>query len=299
MSLPHWLAQGTLCFATVLIVGCGGVPRSQPPVDILVEKEVSDLKVGLRSPNSAKPLRLYERMEDLGTSVVSIALVNEGELRWARSFGGTSVAPEPKADDAEDSKSGVFPTPLAGSAVTEASAAVDVGDLIDIPRALLAIRAGDDESTSDKRLSVEIFAPLEMSHSRVADGKLCSTAEDLAKIVTDLQKAHAGKPARRLRQEQAQALFGTLREATETPPADLGLDIEGEGQAIHFERRATTDTHLIVLAGFVYSGHGAVVIVDNPDAGTLVQEILAGLAELYDWPAYRAESEDSPTPVQE
>ncbi|MDA8020591.1 MAG: hypothetical protein MPN21_24400 [Thermoanaerobaculia bacterium] len=245
-----------------LLAACSVVPPSQPAVDILVEKEVSDLKIGLRSAQSSEPLRLYERMEQLGVGIVTIALVNEGELRWVR-----ALAAEGEAD---------ADTPIA------------VGELIDIPRGLLALRADDAASDGDEELEKEIFGPLEMTRTRIAEAGLLSTAEDLSKIVTDLQKAHAGKPARRLRQEQAQVLFGT--HGAVEPVRDLGFRVAGQGQAIHFERADRTETHVVRFVGFVYSGHGAVVIADHPDASALTDEILAGLAEIYDWPAYRVES---------
>ena len=279
-----------------LLAGCGVVPPSRPAIDILVEKEVSDLKIGLRSPDHAEPLRLYERMETLGVNVASIALVNEGELRWARSFGETPAAPEPDADQDEDSRSGVFPTPGVNQPITEISDAVNVGDLVDVPLAILDLRPSEDEESTKVRMQNEILEPLEMTQSRFDEGKLYSTAEDLSKLLTDLQKAHAGKPARRLRQEQARALFDTA--ADSELQVDLGLEISGTGQAVHFERRCTTDNHLIALVGFVYSGHGAVVILDNPNAGKLADEILSGLAELYDWPAYRAEYGDKTTEAE-
>lgn len=293
-SLPLAATLPTLFLG--LLAGCGVVPPSQPAVDILVEKEVSDLKVGLRSPNTPEPLRLYERMDEHGVHVVSIALVNEGELRWARPFGEPSTSPAAEADDAEETKSGVFPTPGQQDPITEYADSVDVGDLVDVPLAILALRPNEDEEPIDVRMQSEILDPLEMTHSRFensAEGKLYSTAEDLTMILTDLQKAHAGKPARRLRQEQTQQIFGTGRFAEisvdSVPPIETPFEVQGTGQAVHFERRAATPSHLIALVGFVFSGHGAVVIVDNPDAGTLADEILAGLAELYDWPAYRAE----------
>lgn len=301
-----------LALIAALSAGCGVVPPSRPAVDILVEKEVADLKDGLRSPDSAEPLRLYERMDDLGVGLVSIALVNEGELRWARSFGETSESEAPEAErEAEreapgedESKTGVFPTPGRQEPITEFSESVDVGDLAAVPLAMLALRSAEDPS-DDESLEEEILEPLEMTQSRFENGRLVSTAEDLAKLVTDLQKAHAGKPARRLRQEQAQWLFGTGPYAGASvdavPPlltSEPPFDVDGEGQAVHFERRAATADHLIVLVGFVFSGHGAVVVVDQPDAGVLVDEILSGLAELYDWPAYRAESPEEESPEE-
>lgn len=277
-----------------LLASCGVVPPSQPAVDILVEKEVSDLKIGLRSPDTPEPLRLYERMDDHGVDVVSIALVNEGELRWARSFGEPSTSPAAEVEESEEARSGVFPTPGQQDPITEYAESVDVGELVDVPLAILALRPNEDEEPIDVRMQNEILDPLEMTHSRFessGEGALYSTAEDLTMILTDLQKAHAGKPARRLRQEQAQALFDTGSGGE--LPMDLGLDVQGTGQAVHFERRAATPNRLIALVGFVFSGHGAVVIVDNPEAATLADEILSGLAELYDWPAYRAEFDES------
>ena len=279
--------------AATFLAACGGAPLSQPPVDILVEKEVSDFKVGLRSADSAKALRLYERMDELGVNVVSIALVNEGELRWARSFGDAPAAPPPSSSPADESKTGSFPVPAPNAPVTEITSAVDLGGMVDVPLWLLDQRPNEDENPTDDRMQDEILDPLEMSQSRYDNGRLVSTAEDLSKILTDLQKAHAGKPARRLRQEQVQLTFRTGQFANvaidSVPPDEPPFELGGTGQARYFARRSITDTHVVQLAGFVFSGHGAVVIADQPDAGVLVDEILSGLAELYDWPAFRAE----------
>jgi hypothetical protein len=68
----------------------------------------------------------------------------------------------------------------------------------------------------------------------------------------------------------------------------LGLQLAGQGQARHFrvaERAHGGSTGLII--GFVHSGQGAVILADRPDAIELVAEVVAGLAALYDWPAFQ------------
>lgn len=252
------VACAVLC---VLLSSCGGPPPSLPPVDIVVEKELGELREGIIDPDRPDVAhRLEERMETHGIDALGVALILDGELRWVRAWG-----------DADEET----PWPA--------------GDLRRPLETVLAIRSESREDAPET-LETAIFGPLEMEHSRIDGGELFATAGDLARFVIDLQKAHAGKPARRLDQEQARSLLGTGGEeapATGTSAA-TGLVLGGTGHARRFESVADFGDHHHRLVGFVHSGHGAVVLVRGDAPGEMAEEMLAGLAELYDWPGLRA-----------
>lgn len=251
-----------LLLACCGLVACGGPPPSLPPVDIVVEKELGELRQGLIDPDRPETtLRLEERMEEHGIDALAVALILDGELRWVRAWG-----------DVERE------TPwLAG----------DLRRPLETVLALHLEEEGEDDPNEGggNALETRILRPLEMEHSRVQDGELLTTAGDLARFVIDLQKAHAGKPARRLDQEQARALLGT---GGDGDPAGKGLVLGGTGHARRFESVADFRDHHHHLVGFTHSGHGAVVLARGDAPEEMAEEMLAGLAELYDWPGLRA-----------
>lgn len=160
----------------------------------------------------------------------------------------------------------------------------------------------------------EIFAPLGMSRSgfsapdpedlavghgkdgqAIADGYriyperaaagLWSTAGDLAAWVVDMQKSQAGKPNRRLRRQTTL----TMLEPQEPGGWGLGPILGGEGHATYFGHLGGNAGYRGFVLGFKSSGHGAVVLANGDNGFPLIREIIAGLAVIYNWPAFQPE----------
>ena len=129
----------------------------------------------------------------------------------------------------------------------------------------------------------------------MAAAGLWTTADDLARWVIDLQKAHAGKPARRLRRDMARAMFDPV------PPGDWGLGVlrGGTGQAAWFGHLGGNAGYPTAVIGFVSSGHGVVVLTNGDGGFGLIREIVTAVAELYDWPTFGGTTVTAITPQAE
>ncbi|MEM8929987.1 MAG: serine hydrolase domain-containing protein [Acidobacteriota bacterium] len=160
----------------------------------------------------------------------------------------------------------------------------------------------------------ELFAPLRMSNSSVrplppelearaatghdhagvalpdrwrvfpeaAAAGLWTTAEDLAQWIIDLQKAHAGKPGRRLRRDMARAMF----EPQDPGAWGLGVLRGGVGQSAWFAHLGGNPGYATLELGFVSSGHGIVVLTNGDGGSDLIREIVTAAAAIYDWPTF-------------
>jgi CubicO group peptidase (beta-lactamase class C family) len=133
-------------------------------------------------------------------------------------------------------------------------------------------------------LQQEILGPLGMANARLPKGPapaLEASAEDLVKLMVDLQKSHAGRTFRRLKQAGAQRLLRPLDEVAGSGQG-LGLEFGGQGQFAHFLRRGESAQEAYLWVGFVSSGNGAVIFGPTPAA---VDETRKVLADLFHWPA--------------
>lgn len=124
-------------------------------------------------------------------------------------------------------------------------------------------------------------------HPERAAAGLWTTAGDLARWVVDLQKAHAGKPGRRLRREGARTLFETSEPGEGAGGWGTGVMRGGSGQSSWFAHLGGNAGYPSLALGFVSSGHGAVVLTNGDGGAALVREIVGSLARVYDWPDFQ------------
>jgi CubicO group peptidase (beta-lactamase class C family) len=273
LKLHSW---GLLLPAALLLAGCFE-PRTteQPGADPRLEAEVERLREAL----AAGPLAA-------AGSGVGVALVDEGELRWVRSFG--------QGIDAAAS----YPVPQLAPLVL----AVGLERLVDQGRLHLpderrrellaapdeaALLAAEIEKAAGKPwreyLRKEIVGPLKMAKTSLPEGPepaLEASAEDLVHLMVDLQKVHAGRAWRRLEPAGAKRLLRPL-----AGDRGLGLEFGGQGQSAYFLRRGRAGGHSFLFVGFVSSGNGAVIVGPGDE---LVDAVRKVVADTYDWPDFKS-----------
>lgn len=109
---------------------------------------------------------------------------------------------------------------------------------------------------------------------------LWSTAEDLAQLVLELQRARAGK-GKVLDQASARELllpgFGGM---------GLGARVTGAGDAQRFTQLGQAAGFDAALVGFVSRGQGAVVLTNREGGLGLADELLLAIAAEYRWPDF-------------
>jgi CubicO group peptidase (beta-lactamase class C family) len=290
-------------------------PAGLKPVDLEIER----FEVGLLSPflvPGAKRLGkpIAGRLQAWGVGALSVAVIEGGELRFARHYGQGQADAIFAVGDLARPLVATALLRLADQKQLDLDAALDLElsdgclpsprsarELLSAPLTRFSGAVIEQASglPATEYLQKEVFAPVGMNHTSlgapgpaflplliggnpVESGEcrldsLYASAADLARWQVDLTKAQVGRPSRRLRRDSARMMLDQ----------GLGVQLAGEGQARHFKvgERGKSSTGLII--GFVHSGQGAVILVDKPDAIELVSEVVAGLAALYDWPAFQ------------
>ncbi|MEL7060667.1 MAG: hypothetical protein AAGN46_11630 [Acidobacteriota bacterium] len=324
-------AAGVLAAVLAFALACDQPPPPTRTIDAEVERRALEALASL--PGGPEPASLAEELNRLSTPGAAVVLIDGGEILWSKRYGVAEAGGEEPIEATTRFHVGRLAEPVLGTLRARFAADGATGSLPEGADALGAI------------LRREVFAPLGMnaewretagmkpsSPERVeeqgnggatralghdvggrplvagtAESGLWASADALALWLTDLQKAHAGKPARRLDRTTARQLFALEREAESE--RQLGLSIEGDGQARWFHAHggdAARDAGFTArLVGFVFSGHGAVVLLNRRDSDALADRIVAALAHAYDWPAARgsfaavdsapATTEDRPT----
>ncbi|MDP1573753.1 MAG: serine hydrolase domain-containing protein [Coxiellaceae bacterium] len=127
-------------------------------------------------------------------------------------------------------------------------------------------------------------------HPELAAAALWTTTEDLAKFSVAMNDAFHGKDNSCVTQETAKAMV-TLQ-----PNSDFGLGfkIDGQGDSFGFGHGGATDGYRADYVVFPNQNVGAVILTNGDNGNQLIQEIQAGLAEVYSWPARECERK---TPV--
>ena len=277
MKIVHVVSCLTLPF---LLLACDPRTTEQPGLDPRLEAEVANMAEAL----AAGPLKVA------GNQLL-IGLVDEGELAWVRTF-GQQVEGEPWVPEQAFPAPDLLPTVLA----------VGLERLVDQERLSLTdarrlellgpggstaaeVMAAELEKAAGRPwqdyLREEITDPLKMTATRFPAGapNLETSAADLIHLMVDLQKAHAGRTFKRLRQEAAQRLLRPLN-----GQQGFTLEFGGQGQSAYFLRRGSSDGLAYLWLGFYSSGNG--VVIFGPSAA-LVDEARAVVAKSYDWPALK------------
>ena len=281
MSLSNTARFLLLLLLAGFASACEPVTTEQAGPDPRLEAEVERLREALAG---GPP--------ELAGKPLVVALVDSGELRWVRGFGQEAGGgtPDPGRVFAA---SRLLPTLLA----VALERLVDQGrlSLTDARRGELMAATGEAQLTQliaelekgagrgwREALQQEILEPLAMKKTSLGSGppSLATDADNLVRLMVDLQKANAGRNWRRLEQAGAQRLLRPMGAAGH----GFGLDFGGEGQSGHFFRYGRDGEISYAWVGFFSSGNGAVVFGPSDAA---VSAALHRIANTYDWPALK------------
>ena len=106
-----------------------------------------------------------------------------------------------------------------------------------------------------------------------------TTPSDLALLVIELQRAHAGESSRILSQSLAEEMLSSQSELR-----GLGVDFGGDGDWQFFRLEGHGNNYLTELYAYVAQGMGAVVMTNSANGEGVKAHILRAIAAEYDWP---------------
>jgi CubicO group peptidase (beta-lactamase class C family) len=118
----------------------------------------------------------------------------------------------------------------------------------------------------------------ERRYPEMSAAGLHTTASDLARIILEIQRAAQGR-SELLSRASARAMLTRQGGG----PTGLGFFLSGEGSDLSFGHDGWNYGFTSKMIGYVERGEGAIVMT-NGDAGALMYEVIAALAEAYHWP---------------
>jgi CubicO group peptidase (beta-lactamase class C family) len=117
------------------------------------------------------------------------------------------------------------------------------------------------------------------TYPELAAAGLWTTPADLARFALDLQRSLQG----------GKGVLSPRMARTMIAPVDnrygLGLQIEGEGQALSFAHGGSNMGYQNTLFAYARHGDGAVVMTNGANGGELANSVLRALAAEYKWPS--------------
>ena len=151
-------------------------------------------------------------------------------------------------------------------------------------------------STFEKPLPQRFLPSAALGHLRngqVLEGKwfnydelaakgLWSTPSDLAAFALEIVAEAMGKTPKILSSPLARAML--------TPwigSRGLGFAVDGPADSSHFYLQGKTEGFSCLLVFYPSRGQGAAIMSNSENGGLLIEEILLGLSEVYEWPDYK------------
>ncbi|MGI8554587.1 MAG: serine hydrolase [Dehalococcoidia bacterium] len=132
-------------------------------------------------------------------------------------------------------------------------------------------------------------------YPQLAAAGLWTTPSDLVRFALDMQLARAGRPSRLLSSAMVNELLCPQLDepvglAGLSPKGRIGLGIllDGTGESSRFLHAGGNQGFISWLVGYRDTGIGAAVMTNADSGAVLIAEILAAIAEAYDWPGYRS-----------
>ncbi|HSI48538.1 MAG TPA: serine hydrolase domain-containing protein [Ideonella sp.] len=111
---------------------------------------------------------------------------------------------------------------------------------------------------------------------------LWTTPTDLARVITEVQRAEAGQSNKLLSRGMASTML--TRGLGEY---GLGFFVENLGQTTSFSHSGGTEGFRSQVYGYTRSGQGAVVMTNGANGAALIDEVLCSIAAEYGWPEFQ------------
>lgn len=204
---------------------------------------------------------IAERMERLGVTRLSVAVLDEGRVAWTRAYG--DATPE---------------TPFEAASLARPLTAVVALRLLaanKLPRETLALpadaqRARIEAATGQPFAAVaraELLEPLAMTATSLDGAAPRTTPGDVGRLLAELGHARGGRG-------------GFLPK--EIAAIAAGFDVAGSGAGLRLGHTGPAAS----LVFYPATGRGAVVMGSGARADVLAAELLRALAAEYEWPGY-------------
>ena len=113
---------------------------------------------------------------------------------------------------------------------------------------------------------------------------LWTTPSEFAAFLLDLLRSAGGEGGRILPAASARAMLAPFLENR-----GPGFLVEGAGDDVQFKLRGKTEGFACQMVLYPVRGQGAVIMTNSDNGFTLIDEILAALSSVYQWPHYRPE----------
>lgn len=121
-------------------------------------------------------------------------------------------------------------------------------------------------------------------YPEMAASGLWTTPSDLALFLIDIMKTARGESQNVVSSELARAML--------TPQIDIqgfGFLIEDSGDNLFFHMKGRNEGFECFMVGYPVRGEGAVLMTNSSNGSYLIEEILRGISEAYEWPHFRPE----------
>jgi len=156
--------------------------------------------------------------------------------------------------------------------------------------------AGMPSSTFEKPLSGRFLPNAALGHLRdgqALEGKwlnyeelaakgLWSTPSDLASFALEIVAGAMGKPPKILSAPLARAML-----TPQIGSRGLGFAVDGPADSSHFYLQGRTEGFSCYLIFYPSRGQGAVIMSNSENGGLLIEEILLGISDVYEWPDHK------------
>lgn len=134
--------------------------------------------------------------------------------------------------------------------------------------------------------------PNDLNPAALAHGGLLCTSQDLARLAVELMNAWRGQSTRLLSAGTVSEMFTSQHPVEDQVGGfngqGLGVFLLGDDETFYFAHQGyNTPGTCALIIGTPSSGQGAVIMANGAQGFQLIFEILAGLADEYDWPVVR------------
>ncbi len=269
-----------LCVLTCLIfadASRASLQQAGSPTSSTIEARIKRVENGLLPPTrikgeAATGMKLPDRMQFYKSPAVSVAVINEGRMEWARAYGTLEAGGKVPATVTSVFQAASLSKPVTAMValrlVQERKLDLDA----DVNGSLKSWKIPENEFTKTQKVTLRHL----LSHSAglTVPGFLGYASD--APLPTVIQM-----------------LDGTPPETTRqmlTPQFEnsgLGLFIDGTDRSRRFSHSGSNVGYKAYLVGYFDSGQGAVVMTNSENGAQLMLEVLRSIAAEYGWPDYQ------------
>lgn len=120
-------------------------------------------------------------------------------------------------------------------------------------------------------------------YPEMAAASLWSTPTDLARFVIELQNSYAEQSHKLLSPATTKQMLSLQLASMPDSDTGLGIFLKGKPEPFRFSHNGSTEGYNAIMAGFLRTGQGAIVMTNSDNGAELMTEILRSIAKEYGW----------------